>query len=198
VSDELIGSKTALYRHEFLICPWCDKESGCRVDHLYEDNQFAAGFGPWYCHECRRGIEGRVLSPGNVEVRKSMTKSGFSRSMALLKLEGKEVTTFFVMEHDRYRSGDPTDETDEANQSHQRYFFEEHSCPTNWLRECVVVIVDKDCDPHGFLEFVRAVDVSDDFDVDDDSNWPAVFPEAFDDITIQGTIVADIKLIGAS
>src|SRR3990167_1571469 len=98
--------------------------------------------------------------------------------MALLKFDGKDGPVFFVMDHARYHDGES--ESDEENQSHQRFFFEEHSCPTNWLAECVAVIEDGDCDPHGFLDFVRAVDVSEDFDADDDANWLTLFPEAFE------------------
>jgi hypothetical protein len=137
---------------------------------------------------------GSRVAPGHVAIRKSASKRTFSRSMALLKLEGKDGTVYFVMEHSRYHSGDPEDETDEVNQSHQRYFFEEHSCPTNWLRECVAVIVEGDCDPHGFLDFVRAVDVPLEFDEDDDSNWPTLFPEIFEGVTIDGDVAAPLLL----
>lgn len=105
------------------------------------------------------------------------SKTEHSRSMALLRFDGKNGPVFFVMDHDRYNDGSM--DSDEANQSHQRYFFEEHSCPTNWLRECVAVIEGGNCDPHGFLEFVRAVDVPNDFDVDEDGQWQHLFPEAF-------------------
>ena len=57
-------------------------------------------------------------------------------------------------------------ETEE--QESERYFFEEHSCPTNWLRDCVTVIEDGDPDPHGFMEFVRSVPIALDFDEDND------------------------------
>lgn len=101
---------------------------------------------------------------------------------------------FFVMDHDRYQ--DREMKTDEDNQHHQQYFFEEHSCPTNWLRECVAVIQDGDCDPHGFLDFVRAVDVPANFDQDDDSQWPILFPEAFKGDTIEGT-ATEVKALVA-
>lgn len=73
--------------------------------------------------------------------------------------------------------------------------FEEHSCPTNWLRDCVAVIESKDTDPHGFLTFVRAVEVSGDFNADDDDQWAILFPEAFGD----GPIIdheCSYKLVG--
>lgn len=168
---------TNIYRHDFIICPWCEEQSGCRVDHLYDGSSFAHGFGPWYCAECRKGFTGKVNSPGDVDINKYISRETRTRSMALLKLDGKEGPVFFVMDHDRYN---PTGiETDQENQEHQKFFFESHSCPTNWLRECVAVIDQGDADPHGFLEFVRAVDVPTDFDSDDDDNWHKLFPEAF-------------------
>jgi hypothetical protein len=163
----------ALYRHEFAMCPWCDGESGSRVDHLY-DQKLPTTFGPWYCDECGAPFSGIVLEPGNVEFRKEEKRDGFRRCMALLKFERKDGPTFFVMDHKRYLHRD--DDTDEKIQDGLRFFFEEHSCPTNWLSECAAVIQDGDCDPHGFLEFVRAVDVPRDFD---DQQWPILFPEAF-------------------
>ena len=180
----------ALYRQEFIICPWCEEESGCRVDHLYGGTNFQR-IGPWYCNECRKPIMGKINAPGDVEITKGDdSKRSFSRSMALLKFEGKDGPVFFVMDHDRYR--DSSDETDEDNQNHQRYFFEEQSCPKNWLRDCAAVIQDGDCDPHGFLDFVRAVDVPNDFDDDNDQNWALLFPEAFPGPIIDGEIARPV------
>jgi hypothetical protein len=168
----------SLYRHDFLVCPWCNEESGCRIDHLYGDKNWKE-VGPWYCGECRKPIRATINAPGDVVVtRDEKDRRGWSRSMALLKLDGRDGPVFFVMDHDRYWNGER--EGDEENQQHQRYFFEEHSCPTNWLNECVAVIKKGDCDPHGFLDFVRAVDVPADFDANDDGSWFALFPEAFE------------------
>lgn len=174
----------ALYRHELAICPWCEGESGHRVDHLYGDRMPTTA-GPWYCNECRQSFRVKVNAPGDVELAKEIGRDAFTPSVALLKFDGKDGSVFFVMKHDRYRSNGSV-ETDADNQEHQRYFFEEHSCPTNWLRECIAVIEAGDTDPHGFLDFVRAVDVPNDFDEDDDSQWAILFPEAFGGQTIDG------------
>lgn len=184
----------ALYRHEFCICPWCGEQSGRRVDHLYHDALPRAA-GPWYCEECRKPFKVKVIAPGDVEITQTETRGIFSRSMALLKFEGKDGPVFFVMDHNRYRESE--DQTEEQNQSSQRFFFEEHSCPTNWLRECVAVIEDGDADPHGFLDFVRAVDVPLDFDADDDDQWAMLFPEAFGGEVIEGE-ARPVQLIGQS
>jgi hypothetical protein len=171
-----------IYQHDYLICPWCDAESGVRIDHLYaNDLPFVSeGYGGWKCHECRMPIGVRVTAPGKVETWKvDRVPQEFSRAMALLRFDGKDGPVFFVMDHDRYSEKGAWAPDDEF-QSSQRYFFEEHSCPTNWLRDCVMVIEGGDCDPHGFLSFVRAVDVPNDFDTDDNAAVAALFPEAFD------------------
>ncbi len=38
---------------------------------------------------------------------------------------------------------------------HERYFYEEHTCPSNWLRDIVRVEVGEDHDPHGFVELTE-------------------------------------------
>lgn len=103
----------------------------------------------------------------------------FTRQMVLLKYEAEGRQTFFIIDHNRYNA-DGIRSSDEANAEQVAYFFESHSCPTNWLSKCVCVVDDGDPDPHGFLKFVRVVDVPQDFDCDcEDSTWPVLFPEAF-------------------
>lgn len=96
-------------------------------------------------------------------------------SYALLKLEGAAKPLFFVME-ERYGKPDEDD-----YQGHRRYFYEEHSCPTNWLGHCVAIIEAGDRDPHGFLSFVRSVPIPADCQVDHNGepDWEVIFPEAF-------------------
>lgn len=99
---------------------------------------------------------------------------GEKRSLALLKFDGKDGPVFFVIEH-WPSEGEANDEF----QGHARYFFEEHSCPTNWIGSCVAVIKDGDSDPHGFLEFVRALDKPPEFNDKSEDDLKKLFPEAF-------------------
>ena len=111
---------------------------------------------------------------------------GFS----LLKFEGNDGAVFFVMEERFARPG--PNETNEEYQEHLRFFYEEHSCPTNWIGHCVAVIKNGDTDPHGFLEYVRSVSIPPDLDIDEmeqdievgskedgKRTWRHWFPEAF-------------------
>jgi len=45
-------------------------------------------------------------------------------------------------------------DTQEEYEDSQRYFYNEHTCPTNWTREIEMIECDGDKDPHGLFEFV--------------------------------------------
>ena len=75
----------------------------------------------------------------------------FSKTLNLLALEPHDRLIYFVVAGMRYHER-PGDDVDSS-----RYFYEEHSCPTNWISKTVMISVDGDTDPHGFLTFVRSV-----------------------------------------
>ena len=164
-----------LYQKDFVICPWCDKQSGKGVSHLYDIAPH--DFGPWYCDACGKGFNGRVNARGDVTILRIDAARKFTRSLVLLKLDATDGPVYFIMDHNRY--SDKSGETYEEAANHLEYFFESHSCPANWVSECVAIIKNDDMDPHGYLTFVRFVDVDGEFDTDEDENWPLVFPEIF-------------------
>lgn len=109
-----------------------------------------------------------------------------SQQLVLLKLEAGDRRVFFVLKQPIYAYQKAADWTPESD----HYFFEEHSCPKNWLKDVVGIIENGDEDPHGFLKFVRAVDIPEGFDPDHPhrvpgtrySNtlipaWAGIFPE---------------------
>jgi hypothetical protein len=97
------------------------------------------------------------------------------QDLSLLRLEGINGPIHFIVANEY---GD-----EEASDDSQRYFYEEHSCPTNWLQYTVAVIDETgDEDPHGFLKHVRTVRVDKDFDPmdldEEEGSWLKLFPEA--------------------
>ncbi len=166
----------ATYTQVYVVCPWCEQESGHRVCHLFNPKYEPYAWGPWTCEKCRCEFRGSVNMVNEVTVERVGTgKPKYGRALALLLLDGKDGPVYFVMDRRYYTPGEP----DEEFQSHEQYFFEEHSCPTNWLRDCEVVIQYGDQDPHGFLTHVRSVEVTDDFDTDDEDAIRNLFPECF-------------------
>jgi hypothetical protein len=175
-----------IYSKDFAVCPHCNIHTNETVSHLYGD-RLPFKFGPWYCDACGGAYEGTVLAPGNVEIRIiDRNKQSKGRRMALLKLAADNRTVWFVIDGIYINHGSD----DRGSQDRDRYFYEEHSCPTNWLRDVAAVIEDNDSDPHGFLEFVRSVEVPSNFN---ESDWEMMFPEAFGGPIIDGAV---INLIG--
>jgi hypothetical protein len=61
-----------------------------------------------------------------------------------------------------------------------RYFYNEHTCPTNWIGDVELISDDGDVDPHGFMKVVRIVDdpaLPDDDINERDDQLVSLFPE---------------------
>lgn len=154
-----------IYRHDYLKCPRCEEESGCRVDHLYGNESWRKA-GPWSCRAC--GAEFTVEIEGPRLVSLTLTGKFSQRNFSLLKLKTADGTLFAVFKGHG-----------EASDDQRRYFYEEHSCLTNWAGEMEECFLNGETDPHGVFEFVRSVPapLSDDGEPPD---WLALFPEIKD------------------
>lgn len=93
------------------------------------------------------------------------------KTLNLLKIEGKDGPIYFVVEG---LSQWPMTLTEMKN--HAEYFYEEHTCPTNFIRIPMISHAG-DCDPHGVFEFVDAVWMMDEYQEDDDEYLIEVFPQ---------------------
>lgn len=122
----------------FIKCPACSKYES-RVDHLPQGTKTA-----WYCDLCGVRFRLEVLSDGRIECEVIEGQSKAKR-LVTLRSEGPvtiQIATFTLL---------PI--KDEIYSS--RYYYEEHTCPTNYLRDVVKVISeDGDEDPHGIFKFV--------------------------------------------
>lgn len=128
-------------------CPSCMK-GGWRVDHL------SIGIGTtWACSNCHTEANIKRISDDEFETvpteRKetpvTVTLQSITEPKIILKLNTWKYS------HDQ-------DSSQEDYESHQQYFYDEHTCPTNWTREIVEIIFQGDHDPHGVFEFVSVVD----------------------------------------
>lgn len=123
-----------------LTCPECG-QGRTRIDHLTPGQPF----GPWYCDECGWAYRG-VQRDGYAEIERRVSRK--VATTVYLRLE--EPVTLVV---DGMRVPEPEDE---PGADHDRYYYEEHTCPSNAFR-CVrkVIADDGDEDPHGILTYLR-------------------------------------------
>lgn len=137
----------------FFACP-----NGCKcrfeVERLIERSGSA---GPWYCDEC--GQAWRVVSDGEqVSVEKAaggvVMGDGIARKcFVTLEIPPQSESIFFKVRATRYEQT-ITPKIEEQN----RYFYEEHTCPTNWLGDVEEIKIGDDTDPHGLARFVAVYD----------------------------------------
>lgn len=129
------------------LCPHCGKG-----EHSAAHLPAGATFGPWYCRECGGSFSGVIGADGDISLALERERKVPTLDVLVLPPQAKPV--YFVVEGMRFTGGRRTVD-DEAES--KRFFYESHSCPTNWLRP-EMLYHDGDADPHGLIEFVRSVD----------------------------------------
>jgi len=127
----------------FIECPHCHNSNN-RIDHLFNDGKKEVCFGGWYCDDCGGGYKGSVKGK-DVFVEKTDNRK--DNSIVFLKSGN-----VLLVVKGRYYNG-------EHNSENDKYFYNEHTCPTNYFPdvEMVIDLENGDTDPHGIFEFVGSM-----------------------------------------
>lgn len=169
--------KARTYTQTYLHCPHCG-ENGHRVDHLPRP----ASFGPWYCDSCGGSFRGRVLADESIDV--ELLDDMKVETLDLLCLPPQEKPVYFVIRGMGFRKlGELT------ALSNKGFFYESHSCPTNWLRDIERLVIEDDDDPHGLLLHVRSIEMASATMQPIDGSEPdvfATFPEIAREVVPKG------------
>lgn len=167
-------SLVPLKTKRFFTCPnpECKHPHEFQVEHLFETLMekrlddtlsFSTRAGPWYCTSddvdgegCGQGYDVMAHADGTVDVEKYIP-TGYSGAWNVdgklryhfveLTLSASELPLRFKVRSTRF--------TPDIEPEKDAFFFEEHSCPTNWA-SYIVEIYDNEGnpDPHGFLKYV--------------------------------------------
>lgn len=134
----------------YAICPSCGADAGS-VDHLLGQETKTS----WYCDSCgkRYGLTFHVS--GDVEVYDVPGRKVTTTDLLVLKPQEKPV--YFIVEGMRFEGEDSN--SDRSEDDHKQFFYESHSCPTNWFKP-EMVYFDGDSDPHGLIEYVATIDTA--------------------------------------
>ena len=162
----------------YLVCPNCKTRTNYTVNHIVEAGKGV--FGPWTCEHCRAEIFGRVNKKTNtLEVHADMDNpSRTDKGYHLLCIPPMKKPIYFVVSG-TVSSGKTPEEVADSN----GYYYNIHTCPTNFLRSMVAMCYGRDPDPHGVFRYVgsvKASDVPDALDADgdfDSGKIAAAFPD---------------------
>jgi hypothetical protein len=145
--------RVELKTKRYFTCP-----NGCKhemtVEHLLGDGPCGVTkdypkrqAGPWYCDECGQGWK-LTYDADSVDV--EPVKGKKVDQWVILELPPQTEPIRFKVKAMRIDR--------ELDESADQYFYEEHTCPTNWLRRVEEVSIGEDDDPHGLFKHVRTYD----------------------------------------
>lgn len=146
--------RVELKTQRYFTCP-----NGCAhrmtVEHLLDQDDPCStkggpprSAGPWYCDDCGDGWKLTYDATG-VDVEPAGKKK--VDQFVILELPPQTEPVCFKLR---------TSRVDRAlDEEADVYFYEEHTCPTNWLRHVDEVSIGDDDDPHGLWKHVRTYDV---------------------------------------
>jgi len=140
----IVQAKTRLY----FPCPKCVEDSW-RGDHL------SIGFKTeWACAECHHYFKIERLTDDTFRVELVPDKMETPVTVTLESATIPKIT----LKLNAWKYGHSQKDTQEEYESHQEYYYNEHTCPTNWTRQIEQIIFDGDTDPHGVFQFVSVED----------------------------------------
>lgn len=154
-------------------CPDCGS-----MEHSYGHLSAGDNFGPWYCDKCGCSASG-VVSEDGVDIERGKDRK--ARTLVLLRLNGSSTNTdaiHIVVEGMVFypEGGRPV-----IDLARDEYFYNEHTCPWNYLR--LPIKKGDDCDPHGLFVHQETVLAPEEYcgDLDTDGfpsveNWREIFP----------------------
>lgn len=131
----------SVYTKRFVRCLKCG-EGEFSVEHLFRENFAKAG--PWYCDLCGEGHDFE-LRGGDLDV--SLAGKTKRKTTVLLRLPPQAEPIYFLVHGMAFSSSKKED-----LYSNARYFYEEHTCATNWLKDVQCVLAHGSADPHGLAE----------------------------------------------
>lgn len=135
---------------KFVSCPSCGGGEK-RICHLFT-MPMPCTWGAWHCEECGKWFSGRVNSPDDIDIWVDESRQPLKNCVDILVLPPQEKPIYFAMKSYDYN-----------DMESKGFFYESHSCPTNWLPSVEMMYFDGSPDPHGVIEYAGSEIVPADF-----------------------------------
>lgn len=140
------------------LCPSCKREVS--LSHLLNRENLLPEDMYWTCDECGNSFK-MTRGEGTLLAQKAIPPSPEPeyKKLVLLEIPPREHSLFFVVEATQYR-------TEEECGSGDEYFYNEHTCPTNWIRHVrdIIDTSDLSTDPHGVAQYRGSIRLTEDID----------------------------------
>lgn len=161
---------------KYIVCPSCDDHTFC-IDHLKSTDSTETIHG-WMCRACVSSVKFKMNEAGDIEILDVVRPPpGKERLLVLLSADfqdpNAEKRVYLVVSKPNYSRG-----VDLATiTKSERFYFDEHTCPTNYLG-ATIIEGDND-DPHGIFKFEEVIFQPEGFDTDDFHNSGGSYKSLF-------------------
>lgn len=148
--DNLAKIKSVVTR--MASCPSCGDDDAFNVTHIGPGGYpMSLRAGPWFCDECGYGVDVRYdADSGSIFLPPADGDRKFSHNgIAVVCLPPQDEPVYFTVD----ACGVNEEDEEDGLEAH-RYWYEEGTCPTNFLRYVHQVRIGDDNDPHGLFELV--------------------------------------------
>ncbi len=149
-------------------CPACGSP-----EHSYGHLSVGTSFGPWYCDKCGCGVTGAVTAEG-VDIK--LHTDCLARALVLLRLDVPGIDEKPINIVVKGMTFHEVGEQPGFGNEHMEYFYNEHTCPWNYLR--LPIKEGDETDPHGLFVFQEAVLMPADYEnhLGGIDEWRELFP----------------------
>lgn len=144
-----VKADTKVTTKEDLLCMKCSQPVG-KFDHL----SIGSIAGPWYCKNCGTG---HLIQRTEKGVNVAQAKYNLVKTLVLLKLSQPTEKPIHVVVEGRMLLpiGKDIHEAIDEQQDKDKYYYNQHTCPSNYLD--VRIAENGDPDPHGVFKHVQTV-----------------------------------------
>ena len=129
----------------YAACPECGGKVGS-IEHL--DGDDIHQLGPCFCEGCGRGWRIRTNGRDVCDMEIDERRRWMPATVTMVLPPQKESIVLTLLAH-------TFDERDKEFGAGDAYFYDEHTCPTNWMRDVAEIRIGDNADPHGLFKFEK-------------------------------------------
>lgn len=145
--------KATIKSERYALCPECDERLGI-VEHLFAiagaNERFTRKAGPWYCDNCGTGWKLEVREDESIELTRAPDRA--LPTIVELRIPPQEKSITLFVSGLRWEG---PNRGDRGEDQHNRYYYEEHTCPENYFHAILEIFLGEEADPHGLAKYVR-------------------------------------------
>jgi hypothetical protein len=130
-----------------IVCPCCDSEE-LRADQVPVGSSTV-----WTCDRCNGEFDLKRLSRDEF-IAEPTGRKKTPVTVTLRSLTSPAIT----VKLNTWKYASSQNESPEEYAAHQASFYNEHTCPKNWLYKVEEIECEGDTDPHGLFQFVSVAD----------------------------------------